>query len=153
VWKNVKFSLTQINFVKSTMYLVFSLVKPLLSQNVCEKSVRENFCNFHTVKTCLIFTKYSLKKHEMNYISNFTATLILREINFGCFQKVKSCRLITAAEMVKIAVLRLQNNQNWFHVKSEWQKNPEISTLWTERHAKTVSFEIENDRIISWKRS
>ena len=31
------------------IYLVFSLVKLLLSRNFCEKSVRENFCNFHIV--------------------------------------------------------------------------------------------------------
>ena len=24
----------------------------------------------------------------------------------------------------------LQNDQNWFHVQSDWQKNPEISTLY-----------------------
>ena len=30
--------------------VVISLVKPLLSRNFCEKSVRENFCNFHTVQ-------------------------------------------------------------------------------------------------------
>ena len=34
-------------------YLVISFVKPLLSQFFCEKSVRENFCNFHTVSTTL----------------------------------------------------------------------------------------------------
>ena len=36
------------NFVKSTRYLVISLEKPLFSRNFCEKSVGENFCNFHT---------------------------------------------------------------------------------------------------------
>ena len=30
-------------------YLVISLVKALLSRNFCQKSVRVNFCNFHTV--------------------------------------------------------------------------------------------------------
>ena len=30
-------------------YSVISLVKPLLSRIFCKKSVRENFCNFHTV--------------------------------------------------------------------------------------------------------
>ena len=32
--------------MKSTLYLV----KPLLSRNFCENSVRENFRNFHTVR-------------------------------------------------------------------------------------------------------
>ena len=34
---------------KITSNQLFSLVKPLLSRNFCGKSVRENFCNFHTV--------------------------------------------------------------------------------------------------------
>ena len=28
-------------------------------------------------------------------------------------------------------VLGLQESQNWFHVKSEWQQNPAIFTLWS----------------------
>ena len=31
--------------------------------------------------------------------------------------------------MTKSAVLELPGPSNWFHVKSEWKKNPEISTL------------------------
>ena len=34
--------------IRQISYLVISLVKPLLSRNFCEKSVGENFCNFHT---------------------------------------------------------------------------------------------------------
>ena len=48
LWKNEKFSLTEKKF-RQINHLVISLVKPLLSRNFCEKSVRENFCNFHTV--------------------------------------------------------------------------------------------------------
>ena len=48
VWKNEKFSLTEKKF-RQINYLVISLVKPLLSRNFCKESVRENFCNFHTV--------------------------------------------------------------------------------------------------------
>ena len=49
MWKNEKFTLTEKNFVKSTTYLVISLVKPLVSRNFCQKLVRVNFRNFHTV--------------------------------------------------------------------------------------------------------
>ena len=35
-----------------------------------------------------------------------------------------------AAKMSKWQFLGLQIDQNWFHVKSDWQKNLEISTLW-----------------------
>ena len=65
VWKLRKFTVTQCrktrnslslleNFFRQINYLVISLVKPLLSRNFCEKSVRENFCNFHTVVLQLV---------------------------------------------------------------------------------------------------
>ena len=34
---------------RQIIYLVISLVKLLLSRNFCNKSLRENFCHFHTV--------------------------------------------------------------------------------------------------------
>ena len=52
VWKNDKFSLTEKNF-RETNSLVISLVKLLLSRNFVQKSVRENFRNFHTVYSAL----------------------------------------------------------------------------------------------------
>ena len=48
VWKNEKFSLTKEKF-RQINSLVIYLVKPLLSRNFCQKYVRENFRNFHTV--------------------------------------------------------------------------------------------------------
>ena len=82
--------------------------------------------------------------------SNFPATLILREINFASFQKVKK-GLFTVFDWIlsflksfilenvissrkfkihcwsngekwKYQFLRLQKDQTWFHVKSEWRK-------------------------------
>ena len=44
VWKNEKFSLAEKIF-REIDSLVTSLVKPLLSRNFCQKSVRENFYN------------------------------------------------------------------------------------------------------------
>ena len=52
VWKNEKFSLTEKKF-REINSLVFSLVKTLLSRKFCQKSVRESFRNFHTVKVKL----------------------------------------------------------------------------------------------------
>ena len=40
--------------------------------------------------------------------------------------------------------LRLQNRQNWFHVKSKWQKNPEFSTLCIPNRAAQVCNCLEN---------
>ena len=81
---------------------------------------------------------------------NFSTTLISLEINFGWFQKVKNCRFNNfegfefwflekfhawkcqnfpnnqKSERLKWSkwqFLRLQNSQNWIHIKSEWQKN------------------------------
>ena len=48
MWKNEKFSLAEKKF-RQNNYLVISLVKPLLWRNFCQKYVRENFRNFHTV--------------------------------------------------------------------------------------------------------
>jgi len=77
VWKNEKFTLTEIKF-RQINYLVNSLVKPLLSRNFCQKSVRENFRYFHTV-----FTKLWQLKH-------FSLNQILREIKFGEGKSLKN---------------------------------------------------------------
>ena len=65
-WKLRKFTLTKKIF-RQTNYLVISLVKVLLSRNFCQKRVRVNFCNFHTV---------------VWKFGHFPATQNLREINF-----------------------------------------------------------------------
>ena len=50
VWKNEKFSLTKKRKkIRQINSLVTYLVKPLLSRNICQKWVRENSRNFHTV--------------------------------------------------------------------------------------------------------
>ena len=48
LWKFRKFTLTEKIFREIT-YLVISLVKLLLSRNFCQKRVRVNCRNFHTV--------------------------------------------------------------------------------------------------------
>ena len=57
--KNVKFSLSENNFVNSTVCLVTSLVKMLLSRNFCQKSVR-NFCQ-KSVRNYQLIEKYFVK--------------------------------------------------------------------------------------------
>ena len=49
VWKNENFGLTKKIFLQSNS-LVMSLVKPLISRNFCQKCVRLNRSNFHTVQ-------------------------------------------------------------------------------------------------------
>ena len=86
---------------------------------------------------------------------NFTAPLILYEINFGWFQNINchfnnfygfefwflgkfhtwKCQKFPSVlnselfKWWKWLFFGLQNDQNWFHVKYEWQNNHEISTL------------------------
>ena len=47
MWKNEDFTLTEKN--SSNQQFGISLVKPLLSRKFCQKCVRVNFRNFHTV--------------------------------------------------------------------------------------------------------
>ena len=48
LWKNEKFTLTKYLF-RQINSLVISFLKPLISRNICQKCVRVNFRNFHTV--------------------------------------------------------------------------------------------------------
>ena len=53
-----KFTLTEKIF-RQINSLVTYLVKPLLSRNFCQKCVRENSRNFHTVQLCHCLAKFS----------------------------------------------------------------------------------------------
>ena len=48
----------------------------------------------------------------------------------------------------KLKFLKLKICQNWFHVKSEWQKNCEISTLWIVAAAVLYTREIRVNEMI-----
>ena len=53
---------------------------------------------------------------------------------FGNFQSQESAKIhknwiSEPLNVSKCLILHFKIPQNWFHVKSEWQKNPEISTL------------------------
>ena len=61
LWKLRKFNLTQKIFRQNT-YLVISLVKLLLSRNFCQKCVRVNFWNYHTVEITEIHSHAFLAK-------------------------------------------------------------------------------------------
>ena len=49
VWENENFGLAKEIF-RQIKSLVISFVKTLLSRNLCQKCVRLNYCNFHTVQ-------------------------------------------------------------------------------------------------------
>jgi len=75
VWKNEKFTLIKKNF-RQINSLVISLVKPLLSRNFCQKCVRVNFRNFHTVcvSQCGNYRKLTyILSHFFLEINEFTS--------------------------------------------------------------------------------
>ena len=108
--------------------------KMLLSRNFSQKSVGVSFCDSHTVHNYFL---------TLWNFDNFLATLILREINFGWFQKVKNCHFnnfkdfefwlleishlkisktsilskISAAQMVKISICRASKWPNLISCK------------------------------------
>ena len=109
---------------------------------------------------------------------DFSVTQILREINFWESRRSKNvvfaiyrvlnfvnlvnCSLSKSAKIHKIQnseppnvlkwqILHFQNPLNWFHVKSEWQKNPEISTLWILDNYRWLGTPYQN--VSFWERS
>ena len=119
VWKNEKFSLTKKIF-RQINSLVISLVKLLLSQNFCQKCVRVNFRNFHTVYSTLwkflnfTATVFSQKFRQINVLlKNFTIRLIWRKKickaeNFSFFHTVAFAREKITWNRVK--------SWNWLHL-------------------------------------
>ena len=71
-WKKFR----QINY----LLISLALVKPLISRNFCKKSVRENWCNFHTAHCECGKTRHSVPR-------NF-----FRQIATGAPQPKKMCR-------------------------------------------------------------
>ena len=94
VWKNEK-TLTQ-NFFRQINYLVILLVKSLFSRNFCQKRVRVNFCNFHTV--LYEFKNISWNQMLSNFLSyNVTFAKLLSKsvrVNFCNFHTVWSVSLL-----------------------------------------------------------
>ena len=80
VWKNEKFSLTE-KFSSNQLFSnFFSLVKPILSRNFCQKSVR---VNFHYVDTLLSkFLLYQQSAVQWHSFHNFIPILKCHELDF-----------------------------------------------------------------------
>ena len=65
-------------------------------------------------------SKVGIGNNQCGIFEDFSATQILREIDFG--------HLLGSKYAENGYILHLQNGQNWLHTKSEWQKNSWIST-------------------------
>ena len=55
--------------------------------------------------------------------------LKIQNCHFLLFLKLWIVILINYSNLLKKQVLCFENPKNWFHIKSDWQKNLEISTL------------------------
>ena len=86
VWRNEKFSLTEKKFRQITYLVVISLVKPMLSRKFCEKSVRENICNFHIVRVHC--GNYRIFRQINVLLKNFRRKIICVAVNFSIFHTV-----------------------------------------------------------------
>ena len=60
-WKKFR----QINY----LLISLALVKPLISRNFCKKSVRENWCNFHTAHCECGKTRHSVPRNFFRQIA------------------------------------------------------------------------------------
>ena len=112
-----------------------------------------------------------------NFHTIYESFGMLLEMNFGRFQKLKNCHFdhfsyyemrfwgtfhiwncqkfpnIQNSELLKWSkwlFLGFQNDQNWFHIKFQWQKNLESSTLWyllnstcSESLIRAISFSVQ----------
>ena len=74
VWKFRKFSLTE-KILCEINSLVTYLVKPLLSRNFCQKSVRERISEISTLHTVLAFNKIFRQTNEKSLF--FFCTILL----------------------------------------------------------------------------
>ena len=79
-------------------------------------------------------------------------------MNFCTFQRLKLTKLTKFRNGKKGSFRTSKISQNWFHVKSEWQENPEISTLCSTNfrfYVKSIYDEFtvwKSEKITQWKK-
>ena len=91
--ENERFTLTEKIF-RQINYLVILLVKPLLSRNFCQKRVRVNFRNFHTVSCgTVLSSSFLLEKIFREIVILTSKTLLSRDL---CL--LKKCKVNSKLE-------------------------------------------------------
>ena len=130
--------------INSSNFFFSALVKPLLSRNFCQKSMRENFCNFHCVSTphCAQSVKWKIWSHRKifrqesrhlfsNFFSKsiaFTKVFAKRRVNFRNYHTVMwgfFCLRFRVKPIIRIR----QWQWDWFHVKSQWRHSEKIEAF------------------------
>ena len=126
-------------------------MKKLFSRNFCKQSFGDVFTNFSWFNNFLKNLPTLLEVHTVRKFENCCATIfnyvmilqyqklsfltVLKALSFD-FRKM--CAIFESQisqnqepqNCSKWHFLRLEICQNWFHVKSKWHENSEISTLW-----------------------
>ena len=121
--------------------------KPHFQCIFLKKSIFERNSGIQSWVAWLRFLTVDIPKWKL---SNFSAILNLHEINCSWFailtilealnfdflgilhlkmSKIPKNSKFRADKVVKMAIFGLQNDQNWFHIKYDWQKSPGIFTL------------------------
>ena len=104
--------------------------------------LRVNFSNFQTVPQCAdlgiflqfrFYVKSIFDNFRVSKTANLTPLLALN-LDYWQISALKYCKislksLFRTSRFGKMVVFVLQESLNWFHVKSVWQKNSDISTL------------------------
>ena len=124
VWKNEKFSLTE-KFSSNQLFSnFFSLVKPILSRNFCQKSVR---VNFHYVDTLLSkFLLYQQSAVQWHSFHNFIPILKCHELDFMykfCHWIQTIIRIIIATYQEIDAPTQVLVHRS-YHLNQWWLTNP-----------------------------
>ena len=114
--------------ISSNQPIVISLVKTLLSQNFCQKRVRENFLFFHTVRwksrnfTATVFTQNfrQINNFTVNWfdVKNFVWQWIFR---FSTLHSVEICKFFPHDILQKFRQINFFTKE--LYCKSIWRKN------------------------------
>ena len=108
---------------------------PVESLTILNSSIVKNSTvKITEISSCRFYVKSKLSnvENEKPLFQQIESLWILILINSWSFLRPKLAKLsnFTAPKMAKMAVYKFQIIQNWFHVKSQWLKNAESSTLW-----------------------
>jgi len=102
---------------------------------------------YTTYRACTVWNTHFLREIEFGdcRISKTVLLTILRALKFDFNELVQILRAITYrklkfraskyAKQIHFLLFQCLKMNNWFHVKSEKQKYPEISTLWNSEQA------------------
>ena len=144
MWKNEKFGLTEKIF-RQINSLVICIVKTLLSRKFCQKSVRLNFYNFHTVNSaqCGNYGNSLSRIFGKNFVK---VKILLNKLLKSWFDEIffrweRISRFSTLCTMKCRLSFSLFQTTGWRNEKfSLTKKNISSNQLFSTLFSKTVNF-------------